>query len=186
VALLGLAGRRSRRLSIVAIDHRPEVLAAAVRAMPSVATIEGLELHVGDGRSLPYPDRSFDVAHASLVLHHFPAGDSIGLLREMARVARLGVVVNDLERSRLGWLGAWLLGHLLTANRYTRHDAPLSVRRAYRSDEMAAMLRDAGLVPVRTLRGAFGQRYAIAALPGSSWSIDGEGADPAGPRGAGE
>ena len=30
----------------------------------------------------------------------------------------------------LGWLGAWLIGHLLTGNRYTRHDAPLSVRRA--------------------------------------------------------
>ncbi len=36
------------------------------------------------------------------------------LLREMARVARLGVVVNDLDRSRLGWIGAWLMGHLLT------------------------------------------------------------------------
>ena len=78
------------------------------------------------------------------------------LFREMARVARLGVVVNDLDRRRLGWVGAWLIGHLLTRNRYTRHDAPLSVRRAYRPDEMAAMLRDAGLTPVRTIRGAFG------------------------------
>ena len=198
LALLGRASRRSRRLSIVAIDHRPEVLAAAVRATPAVATTHGLELHVGDGRALPYPDRSFDVAHASLLLHHLPAADSVGLLREMARVARLGVVINDLERSRLGWLGAWLLGHVLTANRYTRHDAPLSVSRAYRSDEMAAMLREAGLTPVRTLRGAFGQRYAIAALPTSGGSDDWGASDetdsvsppgppgPPDPRGAGE
>ena len=49
----------------------------------------------------------------------------------MARVARLGIVVNDLDRTRLGWLGAWLIGRLLTGNPYTRIDAPLSVRRAY-------------------------------------------------------
>ena len=37
------------------------------------------------------------------------------------------------------------------------------------------MLREAGLTPVRRLRGAFGQRYAIAALPTA------EGADRDGP-----
>ena len=68
-------------------------------------------------------------------------------------------------RSRLGWLGAWLLGHLLTRNRYTRHDAPLSVRRAYPADELTALLRTAGLTPVAHGRRAFGQRYAIAAVP---------------------
>lgn len=155
---------QGRRLRIVAIDSRPEVLAAAVVARPSILAIEGLELHVGDGRALRYPDRSFDVAHASLVLHHMEPDDGVALLREMGRVARLGVVVNDLDRSRIGWLGAWLIGHFLTRNRLTRHDAPLSVRRAYRPNEMVDMLRSAGLIPVRTVRGAFGQRYAVAAL----------------------
>ena len=96
---------------------------------------------MADGRTLPYPDRSFDVAHTSLVLHHLAPDAAVALLREMGRVARLGVVVNDLDRSRLGWIGAWLLGHLLTANRYSRIDGPLSVRRAYRAEEMAATPR---------------------------------------------
>lgn len=183
LALLAWARRSGRRLTVVAIDSRPEVLAAAVIANPSSATTDRLELHVGDGRSLPYPDRSFDVTHASLVLHHLGPDAAVELLREMARVARLGVVINDLDRGLLGWLGAWLLGHLLTANRFTRHDAPLSVRRAYRPAEMARLLRAAGLTPVRTIRGAFGQRYAIAALhepdPGSASA-------PPDPHGAGE
>lgn len=164
VALIGRARERGRRLRAVGIDSRPEVLAAAVRANPAIATTDGLELHVGDGLALRYPDRSFDIAHASLVLHHLDSETGIAVLREMGRVARLGVVVNDLNRSRLGWVGAWLIGHLLTGNRLTRHDAPLSVRRAYRATEMASMLRSAGLIPVMTIRGAFGQRYAIAAL----------------------
>ena len=114
---------------MVAIDNRPEVLAAAVRADPEVGRADGLELAIGDGLALSYPDRSFDIVHSSLVLHHLGSAAAVALMREMSRIARLGVVVNDLDRSRLGWIGAWLLGHLLTANRYTRNDAPLSVRR---------------------------------------------------------
>ena len=180
LALIERARARSRRLTIVAIDNRAEILAAAVHTTPAVAATAGLELHVADGRSLPYPDRSFDVAHASLVVHHLPPDAAVELLGEMARVARLGVVVNDLRRSRLGWLGAWLVGHLLTANRYTRHDAPLSVRRAYQVHEMATMLRAAGLTPVRTVRGAFGQRYAIAAMRTPAAHDDDEPPDPQG------
>lgn len=163
-ALLRWAERRGRRLSIVAIDSRPEVVAVARSAGPPGSGADRLELQVGDGRSLPYPDRAFDVAHASLVLHHCAPPAATELLREMGRVARLGVVVNDLHRTHLGWVGAWILGHLFTANRYTRHDSTLSVRRAYRPDEMVELLRAAGLTPVRTIRGAFGQRYAIAAV----------------------
>ena len=88
-----------------ALDSRPEVLAAAVLATPGLATTDGLELHVGDGRSLPYPDRSFDVAHSRWSSTISRPAEAIALLREMARVARLGVVVNDLDRSRLGWSG---------------------------------------------------------------------------------
>lgn len=180
VALLAQAAARGRRLLVVAIDSRPEVLAAAALATPGLATTDGLELHVGDGRSLPYADRSFDVAHASLVLHHLAPDAALDLLREMARVSRLGVVINDLDRSRLGLLGAWLIGHLLTGNRYTRADAPLSVLRAYRPTEMAAMVRMAGLTPVRTLRGSFGQRYAIAAVPTPDDGSPGSAPDPQG------
>ena len=191
IALLERARARGRRMSIVAIDSRPEILVAALRERSVAAVTEGLQLHVGDGRSLPYPDRSFDVTHASLVLHHCTPDEAAALLREMARVSRLGIVINDLDRGWLGWIGAWLLGHLLTGNRYTRHDAPLSVRRAYRAAEVAVMLRAAGLTPIRTIRGALGRRYAVAALPTPDLTDRddlgdlGDPAHPPGPTGVG-
>jgi ubiquinone/menaquinone biosynthesis C-methylase UbiE len=184
MALLARADERGRGLAVVGIDSRPEVLAAAVVARPAVAATPGLELHVGDGRSLPYADGSFDVVHTSMVLHHLPPDEAVLLLREMGRVGRLGVVVNDLERSRFGWIGAWLMGHLLTRNRYTRQDAPLSVLRSYRADEMKALMRTAGLTPVRTERRAFGQRYAIAAVPTPGDEPD--RGTPPDPQGAGD
>jgi len=183
--LIKLARGRGRHLRVVGVDSRPEVLAAAVRANPAIVTIEGLELHVGDGRALRYPNRSFDIAHASLVLHHLDAADTVRMLREMGRVARLGVVINDLQRSRLGWIGAWLISHVLSGNRLTRHDAPLSVRRAYRASEMADMLRSTGLIPVRTVHGVFAHRYAIAALVDRGHHEDFSDGAPD-PQGAGE
>jgi ubiquinone/menaquinone biosynthesis C-methylase UbiE len=180
LALIERARARGRQLAVVALDNRPEVLAAAALATPGLATTDVLELHVGDGRALPYPDRSFDIAHASMVIHHLSPDEAAVLLREMARVARLGVVINELDRTRLGWVGAWLIGHLLTGNRYTRRDAPLSVQRSYRAHEMVAMLRAAGLSPVRIVRGSFDQRYAIAALPTPEPPDPGQEPDPQG------
>lgn len=164
VALLARATRDGRQLRVTGIDNRPEVLSAAVVRQPRLGMTPGLELHVGDGRSLPFPDRSFDIAHASLLLHHLEPTAAVGLLREMSRVARRGIVVNDLIRGRLAWIGAWLLSHLATRNRYTRHDAPLSVRRAYTVAELTSLIAAAGLrVESSTVGGPIGHRVALAA-----------------------
>jgi ubiquinone/menaquinone biosynthesis C-methylase UbiE len=142
------------------IDVRPEVVVAARRRIGN----RPIDLRVGDGRSLPFGDGAFDVVHASLVLHHLDEPDGIALLAEMSRVGRLGVVVNDLGRARIHWLGAWLIGHLLTTNRLTRADAPMSVRRAWTRREMLGLLDRAGLQPVAEAGGLLGHRYAIAAV----------------------
>lgn len=161
----GLLVDRSRVTRITALDSRPEILQAAVVRRPDLPTIPGLTLALGDGRSLPYPDASFDVVHASLVVHHL-APDEVGaLLVEMRRVSRLGVVVNDLLRSRLGLAGAWLLSRVATRNRYTRHDAPLSVRRAYTLPELEGLIEAAGLTVEGRWFGLARHRVAIAARP---------------------
>jgi SAM-dependent methyltransferase len=134
-----------------------------VARRPDLATTPGLTLRIGDGRSLPFADESFDIVHASLVIHHLPPDDVVALLAEMRRVARLGVVVNDLLRGRLGHTGAWLLTRLATGNAYTRHDAPLSVRRAYTLPELEALLAGAGLHADGRWFGLARHRVAVAA-----------------------
>ena len=161
--LLVDARRRGVPLEVTATDSRQEVLDAALAARPELARLPGLTFRLADGRGLLDPDVSFDVGHASLVLHHLDEDDAVAFLRELRRVSRLGIVVNDLDRSRWFWLGAWLVTHTLAASRYTRHDGPLSVRRAWTRGETIALLRRAGLQPVATFGGFAGHRYAIAA-----------------------
>ena len=162
VALLAAARREGASIQVTAVDSREEVLAAARLAHPGIDRLEGLALALGDGRALPYPDASFDVGHASLVLHHLEPADAIAFLVELRRVARVGIVVNDLVRGRLAWLGAWLLVHSVATARFTRNDGPLSVRRAYSRAELDDLLRSAGIRPVRAVVGFAGHRVAIA------------------------
>jgi ubiquinone/menaquinone biosynthesis C-methylase UbiE len=164
VMLLADAARTGRSMRITAIDERSEVIEAARIARPGIDRVAGLELVVGDGRSLPYPDGAFDVAHSSLVLHHFDPVDAVAFLREMARISRRGVVLNDLVRGRLYLLGAWLLSHLVSGNRLSRNDAPLSVRRAYSRAELRDLCDEAGLRIVGEVGGFVGHRVAVAAV----------------------
>src|SRR3990172_5958501 len=106
----------------------------------------------------------FDIAHASLVLHHLEPDAAIAMLAEMSRVALLGIVVNDLDRGHVHLFGAWLIANLLTRNPYTRRDAPLSVRRAYRRPEMRELLGGAGLRPVGEVGGGLRAPYIIPPL----------------------
>lgn len=163
LALISRARATARPIQVTAVDNRPEVLVAAALADPRVTAAGELALHVADGRALPYEDRSFDVVHASMVIHHLDRDAAITLLAEMARVARLGVVVNDLVRGRLAYLGAWLLTRTVTRGRYTRHDAPLSVRRAYTVDELRDLVGAAGLAVERRFDAPFGHRVALVA-----------------------
>lgn len=159
-AIADLAEREGARVWVLATDLQPRVLAVArAAARPGVVEIEA-----ADVLALPYPGASFDVVTLSLALHHFAPADGARALAEMRRVGRRLLVVNDLERSRAGYVGAWLVGHLLTRNRLTRHDAPLSVRRAYTRDEALALARLAGWHDARVRRMA-PFRYVLTGAP---------------------
>ena len=126
-----------RGWAVLAIDHRPEILALAaprVRDQPRVQLLEA------DARAIPIADASVDVAHASLVLHHFDPPGAVEVLRELRRVARRGVVVNDLRRGPAAYVLTWIATMTLTHSRYTRHDGPASARRAYTLRELDAQL----------------------------------------------
>ncbi len=170
-AVLPWAQARRLRVQVLATDLNPAILRVAARGpacrpphQAGITAADGSTLHfaVADGRVLPLADRSVDVAMCSLALHHLPPADAVTMLRELRRVARRGVIVNDLVRAWPGYLGALLFARFGTRNPLTRHDGPLSARRAYTRRELAALARRAGLGPVR-FRGLLGYRVVMTA-----------------------
>ena len=154
-AMAAWARRRGLRARILATDLNPEILDWAATGAPP-----GIEFAVADARCLPFDDVAFDVATCSLFLHHLEPAAAAATLKEMRRVARRGVIVNDLVRSWVGYLGGLVVPRMMSRNPLFRHDAPLSVLRAYTKEDLAALADQAGLGPVR-LRGLPGYRVTM-------------------------
>ena len=157
-AVVRRARRNGRPVTAIGLDRNPAVVAHARRRFGEL-----LELRGGNILALDLPDDDVDVASCSLLLHHLEPDEAVRGLRELRRVARLGVVVNDLVRSRIGLAGARTLIRLATRNPVTRHDALVSVRRAYTRGELLELVAAAGLRPLST-RGALGYRVGVAAV----------------------
>ena len=160
-ALADWARRERRAIRITATDLHPQILDIARERS---AAYPEIKVEPADALRLPYPDQAFDIAALSMALHHFEGSDQVGVLREMRRVARRGVFVGELARTRLNYTGARLMAATFwRRNRITRHDGPLSVRRAFTAEELEGLIRQAGFTRVRVYRHFF-QRLAAVAL----------------------
>ncbi|MBV8246026.1 MAG: methyltransferase domain-containing protein [Candidatus Eremiobacteraeota bacterium] len=140
-ALIADARTRNAELRITCTDVNDRLLEIA-RARSG--GIQGLKFERADGTALPYADDAFEMVTCNLALHHFDPPAAIALLREMRRVARRLPWVCDLRRTAHGFVGAWLWTRLWACSKLTRHDGPLSVRRAYTPKEALELAAQAG------------------------------------------
>ena len=148
------ARRRGVQLRLTGIDLNPYAARAAREATPSSSSIEWI---TGDAFSsnLSTP---VDVVISSLFTHHLPDPEIVRFLGWMERVASRGWFVNDLHRERVPAAGFALLATAMRWHRFVRHDGPVSFRRAFRHDDWAGYLDQAGIpssaVDVFTVRPA--------------------------------
>ena len=141
------ARRRGRAVRVVVVDRDPDLLAVARRAAPP-----NVSLVRADASALPFRERGVDVLTMSLTLHHMEPDAAVASLGEMSSAARGAIIVNDLWRNRLSLALVWLATRVLRCHPISRHDGPLSVRRAYSPAEIRSLAEKAGLRPPRIRR----------------------------------
>ncbi|HLB76240.1 MAG TPA: methyltransferase domain-containing protein, partial [Candidatus Dormibacteraeota bacterium] len=93
-----------RRVELIAGDLHPQMLQLA-RKWSAGLPIRFIRC---DARRLPFRDHSVDLVLCSLMLHHLTEADAVCALKELARVARRRLIVNDLRRSRVAFVLIWL------------------------------------------------------------------------------
>ena len=87
----------------------------------------------------------YDILTSSLFCHHFTDEELVPLLRQWHQQAGVAVVINDLHRHWLAYHSIKWLTRLLGGSYLVRHDAPLSVARAFRQPDWVALLARAGI-----------------------------------------
>jgi ubiquinone/menaquinone biosynthesis C-methylase UbiE len=98
---------------------------------------------VGDARALPFANSTFDLVDCTLFAHHLLPGELVKFVNEGLRVCRIAVLINDIVRHPVH-LGLVYAALPLFRSRITRHDAVVSVRRAYTPQEMKGILEATG------------------------------------------
>jgi SAM-dependent methyltransferase len=104
---------------------------------------------------------SFDYALSSLSLHHMTDPQIVALLQRSDRLARRGLIMNDLKRSVRAWAWIWALSRLGGAHPIVQNDGPLSVRRAFRPRELEHFAEKTGLAYLK-VKTHFGYRLTLA------------------------
>ncbi len=137
-------------VEIVAIDANPVTVdyarGALKQRLPEQLQSK-IHVEVADALALPYADRSFDLVMGAMFLHHFAQANAIAIIKSMQRISRCGILINDLHRHPLAYLGIYALTHLLPASPMMRNDGPLSVLRGFKYGELEAIAQGAGLDP---------------------------------------
>jgi 2-polyprenyl-3-methyl-5-hydroxy-6-metoxy-1,4-benzoquinol methylase len=140
------ARRRGYRAQLTGIELSER---SAQRAAEKCLDYPEITIHHGDFMEARGAIAPFDIVHCALVLHHFSEDAAAsGLLREMARAASTGIIVNDLHRHPLAYHSIRLLTRAFSGSPILRNDAPLSVARAFTRQELAQIAAAADLTGV--------------------------------------
>ncbi len=141
MALVRWARARGVRLAVTGLDlvkSITELAAARVRQFPEISIVSG------DLFEFARTGARFDYVTASLFLHHVEPARTPEALGLLSGLARRGLIISELQRTRAAYLAITGAGYVL-GNRIVRHDAPASVRRAFLTSELDVLAREAGL-----------------------------------------
>ena len=136
------AAKSGRKASLTGIDLNP--ISSSTTHIQSINFAEIASVQ-GDAFQLPFADDAFDYAISSLFFHHLTDEQIPDVLKEMSRVARRGILVIDLHRDPVAYVGYKILCTVFRISPLVRHDGSLSIKKGFRSAELVDLAVRAGL-----------------------------------------
>jgi SAM-dependent methyltransferase len=141
--LLADWGRENKvLLHLTGIDANPNIIEFAkanCKDYPEI-TFETLDVF-----SEKFRQRNFDIVMGTLFYHHFSNNLLIEFFSTLKSNVRVGFLINDIHRHWLAFHFIRILTRLFSKSTMVRYDAPLSVLRAFRKNELVDVLTKANL-----------------------------------------
>ncbi|MDP5081086.1 MAG: methyltransferase domain-containing protein [Winogradskyella sp.] len=102
----------------------------------------------------------FDIALTTLFLHHFKNNEIVSLLAKLSKHASLGIVVNDLQRSKMAY-GLFKLLGLTISNYMIVQDGLTSILRAFKRKDLEQFSEELNLKSQIRWKWAFRYQWLI-------------------------
>jgi 2-polyprenyl-3-methyl-5-hydroxy-6-metoxy-1,4-benzoquinol methylase len=83
-----------------------------------------------------FQELKYDIVLCTLTLHHFKDDEIIELLDVFCKNAKIGIVINDLHRSRIAYRLFQALCFVFSLNKMSREDGLTSILRGFRKEEL--------------------------------------------------
>lgn len=153
------ARRDGLNLVVHGRDRSPTAIEHARQRAAGIGNLP-VEFFVGDALSDAVGE-SYEVVMCTLFLHHLSDDDGLRLMQKMAEAARCMVLIDDLCRTRWGYVLAWVGCRVLSRSNVVHTDGPMSVQAAYRVEEIRRLATRAGMEDAVITR-HWPQRFLLA------------------------
>lgn len=135
------ARKRNADLFFYGVDLKRDCVTYAEK---NLAAISNKQLICDDYRNISAQLLAqADVLHCSLFLHHLTNAEIVSLFK-FGKEHHCIILANDLHRNRFAYYSIKFLTALFSKSYLVKNDAPLSVKRGFRKNELIALLQQAG------------------------------------------
>ena len=145
------------KVELIGVDMNADAIAFMKDECREFSNITGI---VSDYREYLKSNTDVDIVHCSLFCHHLKDDELIELFQYMNQYTRVGFIVNDLQRHWFAYYSIKFLTRLLNGSTLVKNDAPLSVLRGFRKEELITLL-EKSKVKNYTVKWKWAFRYLV-------------------------
>lgn len=154
-----LAEKKNYKLFFYGVDLKQDCVDYANK---NLSKIQNKELICNDYRNISKELlQKVDVIHCSLFLHHLTDEEIIGLFK-FAKANQCIFLANDLHRNWFAYSSIKFLTSLFSKSYLVKNDAPLSVLRGFKKQELISLLQKAGMTDY-SVKWSWAFRYIVIA-----------------------
>src|SRR6218665_414635 len=140
------AKKNNYKIQLVGVEMNADCIDFMHRACAGYPEITGV---VSDYRDYLKTSDDVDIVHCSLFCHHLKDDELIELFRYMQQYAKTGFIINDLQRHCFAYYSIQFLTRLLNGSSLVKNDAPLSVWRGFKKQELQNLFAQANVKSVK-------------------------------------
>lgn len=134
--------QKKQKVVFTGIDANPSIVTYAQTHSKSYPEIQFKTMNIF---SEEFRKERYDMVFATLFFHHFSQEELISTFTALKKIAKCGVVVNDLHRHWFAYYAIKFLTGIFSKSSMVKNDAPLSVHRGFKRQEWIEILKASGI-----------------------------------------
>ena len=135
------ASRSNKELKIIGVDANQTTIDYARQHSTK---FDNISYHCANLFDPNFQLEAFDIAICTLTLHHFSEQEILQLLKTISQKAKLGIVINDLHRSRVAYMLFKALSNSARFNSMVKHDGCISILSGFKRKDLKQISQKLG------------------------------------------